>query len=95
MGNNRPIGPILKDLRTTKRKELGEKVLTQEDVATSIRCTMKSYRRWEKGNELPSTTHLLALADLYNVDCDYLLGRMKEKTHNLAFICEKTFPLES
>lgn len=64
--------------------------MTQEEVAAQIGCTVKTYRSWEKGNELPSTNYLIELADLYNVDCDYLLGRIEQKNHDLEFVCSYT-----
>lgn len=85
-GNNIPIGQILKSLRESSK--YGK--LSQEDVAKKIGCTVKSYRAWEKDNALPRTDYLLELADLYSVDCDYLLGRIKEKTHDLNYLCTLT-----
>ncbi len=69
---------ILKDLR----KENG---YTQNYVATQISVEVKTYRSWEIGyykdnvQMFPKIDNekLEALADLYNVSVDYILGRSK------------------
>lgn len=69
---------ILKDLR----KENG---YTQNYVATQISVEVKTYRSWEIGyykdnvQMFPKIDNekLEALADLYNVSIDYILGRSK------------------
>jgi len=53
---------------------------TQEQVAQMLNCKREVYRRWEKGiREIPVWA-LLKLADIYQVNTDYLLGRTKLKT---------------
>lgn len=49
--------------------------LTQQQVADYLHTSQTMYARYERGaNELP-IRHLIALADLYRVTTDYLLGR--------------------
>lgn len=49
--------------------------LTQQQVAEYLGTSQTMYARYERGaNELP-IRHLAALADLYNVSTDFILGR--------------------
>lgn len=48
---------------------------TQEQLAEKLHTTASTIEAWEKGGRTPTITQLLALADLYNVTTDYLLGR--------------------
>lgn len=62
------IGKRLKELR----KERGE---SQEKVARAIDITVRNYCRVEYGEGLPSLPVFCALADHFEVNADYLLGR--------------------
>lgn len=62
------IGKRLKELRK-ERKE------SQEKVARAIDITARNYYRVESGEGLPSVPVLRALADHFEVNADYLLGR--------------------
>ena len=53
--------------------------LTRPEVADAIGISLKSYQRYETGEREPSASVLAALADLYEVSADYLLGRTEEK----------------
>ena len=57
----------LKELRT-------ENNLTQTQVATQLGIRQQSYTRYENGSGEPSLDTLIAIAKLYNVSVDYLLG---------------------
>lgn len=57
----------LKELRT-------ENNLTQTQVATKLGIRQQSYTRYENGSGEPSLDTLIAIAKLYNVSVDYLLG---------------------
>ncbi len=52
--------------------------LTQDEVAQRIGCHESAVSRWEAGSRLPPCTDVLALAELYAVSCDYLLGRKEQ-----------------
>lgn len=56
-------------------KELREdNDLSQKEVAAQLNTTQQVYSRYENGtNEIP-THHIVALAQFYNVSCDYILG---------------------
>lgn len=53
------------------REQLG---FTQDDVAKHIRVSKKQVSAWETGQAEPRTDSLIALARLYSVSTDYLLG---------------------
>ena len=57
----------LKELRT-------ENNLTQKQVATKLGIRQQSYTRYENGAGEPSLDTLVAIAKIYNVSVDYLLG---------------------
>ena len=53
--------------------------MTQQEVADVLHTSQTMYARYERGaNELP-IRHLIALANLYQVTTDYILGRESEK----------------
>ena len=54
---------------------------SQKFVAMSLGVKSPSVSDWESGKTKPSMENLVALAALYNVTTDYLLGR-EEQTKN-------------
>ncbi len=64
------LAPNLKALRK-------EKDLTQEEVAEMLSVSPQSVSKWERGDSLPDITHLPALANLYNISVDALIGMDK------------------
>lgn len=71
-----------------------EKNMRQEDVANAIGVTIKTYRTWEKDvDKMKSgikSNNLIALAKLYTVSTDYLLGLSDCKSVDNHYISEKT-----
>ncbi len=65
---------MIGDLGDKLRRLRGEKHLTQETVARRIGISKASVAGYEAGTVTPSAEVLLALAHLYNVSSDYLLG---------------------
>ena len=57
----------LKELRT-------ENNLTQTQLAVKLGIRQQSYARYENGEGEPSLDTLVAIAKLFNVSVDYLLG---------------------
>ena len=49
--------------------------LTQEELAVKINVTKAAVSNYENGHSTPSNETLVALADVLDVDTDYLLGR--------------------
>nr|WP_326165491.1 helix-turn-helix transcriptional regulator [uncultured Oscillibacter sp.] len=62
------IGKRLKMLRKEQRE-------TQEQVARAIDIVLRHYQRIELGEGLPGIEVFYALADHFQVNADYLLGR--------------------
>jgi transcriptional regulator with XRE-family HTH domain len=52
-----------------------ERNLTQNEVATAISTNQRNIGRWEKGENEPSASFIVSLADFFEVSTDYLLGR--------------------
>lgn len=52
-----------------------EHSFSQERVAREIGITVRNYQRLEQDGKTPSYSTLLALADLYAVSVDWLMGR--------------------
>lgn len=49
--------------------------IAQKNVAISLGVKAPSVSEWENGRSNPSLDNLIALADLFGVTTDYLLGR--------------------
>ena len=59
---------------TNERKE---KNLTQAKLAEKLFVSEKTISKWENGTSDPSTSNLIALAKLYGVSVEQLLGCLK------------------
>lgn len=73
---------VLKSLRT-------ERNMTQDQLAKILKISRSTIGMYEKGDREPDYETLEAIADFFNVDIDYLLGRTKKTTrivnpHTLA-----------
>jgi transcriptional regulator with XRE-family HTH domain len=53
--------------------------MTQTEVAEYIGVTKVAVMRWEKDIGSISARNLVALADLFGVSCDYLVGRSEAR----------------
>ncbi len=51
---------------------------TQDHVAKRLGCHESAVSRWESGSRFPTGEDLVALADLFEVSTDDLLGRVKQ-----------------
>jgi transcriptional regulator with XRE-family HTH domain len=75
---------IAENLRTLRKG----KDLTQEEVAEMLSVSPQSVSKWERGDTLPDITLLPALANLYKVSLDALIGMDKindRQTRNNVF----------
>lgn len=63
----------LKELRSSRN-------LSQDDLAKNLGLGKSSISMYEKGKRKPSFEVLEALADFFNVDMDYLLGKTNKTT---------------
>lgn len=59
---------ILRELRESRR-------FSQKTLAARLGCSPSLVSSYEKGERQPSLAMLVALADIYRVPTDYLLGR--------------------
>ncbi len=66
------IGNVIPDSPLARLRK--SRSLTQTAVAGKIGCDIKSYRSWEIYGKRPNTQCLIALADLFDVSTDYILG---------------------
>ena len=64
---------ILKLLRS-------EKKITQQDLADALHISKSSINMYERGERQPNFETLELIADYFNVDIDYLLGRTDKTT---------------
>lgn len=64
---------VLKSLRTAKG-------LTQEELAKQLRVSRSTIGMYENGSREPDYETLEFIADFFNVDIDYLLGRTTKTT---------------
>ena len=64
------LGESLKAYRTNCK-------MTQEFVAESLGVSRQAVSKWENGTSDPSTSNLLALAKLYGVSAEEILGKIK------------------
>lgn len=62
------IGEIIKDLRQ-------EKGISQSTLAKAIGVSQKAIDYWERKINEPKASYIVALANFFNVSCDYLLGK--------------------
>lgn len=69
----------LKELRNNKD-------LTQDELAKAIKISKSSINMYERGEREPKFETLEAIADFFNVDMDYLLGRSDEPNHMLSIV---------
>ena len=76
------VGSYIAELR----KDAG---LTQKQLADNLHLSKSTISHFEQGLSIPTTTILLSIADYFNVNVDYLLGRCKSNfkytTLNEAF----------
>lgn len=55
--------------------------LRQTDVAAAIFCSQQAYSNYELGQREIPTDILIALADFYKTNVDYILGLTNNKTY--------------
>jgi len=61
-------------LKKLKSLRLSKNIL-QEDMALILNCNLRTYQRYERGENEPNIETLVALADYFDVSLDYLVGR--------------------
>lgn len=63
---------------------------TQEQVARRLKCHESAVSRWESGSRFPTGADLVALADLFAVSADDLLGRGRQHVRAGAALVDLT-----
>jgi len=80
----------LKALRTSKG-------MTQDDLSEKLKISRSTIGMYERGNRQPDFDTLELIADFFNVDIDYLLGRSDKTTYtprpDLGNISNLSFPV--
>jgi len=72
-------------MASLRLKELRElKKLNQADVAAHLQIARATYARYETGEREMTYNSLIALAELFSVSVDYLLGRLDPNPINLC-----------
>lgn len=71
-----PIGFILCQLRK-------QNAMTQRALAQRLNVHLTTIKNWESGSCFPDAKNICALADLFHVTTDYLLGRQQGETISL------------
>ena len=66
-----------KDVLRMLRMERG---WSQNDLAERIHSTKSTVSNWEQGTRVPKIEKLEEIADLFNVDIDFLLGKTDKTT---------------
>ncbi len=66
------IGERIKELREQKK-------WSQEELATKLGITQDSISLWEKNKRTPNTQYIIALCNIFEVSCDYILGYENEE----------------
>lgn len=49
--------------------------MTQDDLASRLGVKYQSVSRWERGIAYPTMDNLVAMAEIFGVSTDYILGR--------------------
>lgn len=69
--------PMATHLAARLRELRARRGLTQDQVARRLGCHESAVSRWESGSRFPTGEDLVALADLFEVSTDDLLGRRR------------------
>lgn len=76
-------------------KELRERhKYTQEEVAEKIGVSRQAVAKWESGKTVPDINNCIALAELYEVELDALVGYSKDDEKRMALSQKENTYLE-
>ena len=62
------------ELKDILKKLRSEKNMSQAELADELSCGLSTVASWETGNRFPRRPYMEQLADIFNVDIDYLYG---------------------
>ncbi len=71
---------MISDTIRTLREQAGD---SQAQLAKKLDVTRSSVNAWEMGLSTPTTQYIVALAKLYHVSTDYILGVAPDRTISL------------
>lgn len=74
--------PLATHLAARLRELRARRGFTQDHVAKRLGCHESAVSRWESGSRFPTGEDLVALADLFEVSTDDLLGRSRQYAAN-------------
>ena len=77
-GEGAAARPLASHLAARLRELRARRGLTQDQVAKRLACHESAVSRWESGSRFPTGEDLVALADLFEVSTDDLLGRARQ-----------------
>ena len=71
------------ELKDILKKLRSEKNMSQAELADELSCGLSTVASWETGNRFPRRPYMEQLADIFNVDIDYLYGRteLRQRIH--------------
>ena len=79
---------------SNKIKELREQAgFSQSQLAKKLDVTRSSVNAWEMGLSAPTTQYIVALAKLFHVSADYILGLEAEQSISLRGYSEEEITL--
>lgn len=77
-GSETTARPLARHLAARLRELRARRGFTQDHVAKRLGCHESAVSRWESGSRFPTGEDLVALADLFEVSTDDLLGRVRQ-----------------
>lgn len=80
--------PLAMHLAARLRELRARRGYTQDHVAKRLGCHESAVSRWESGSRFPTGEDLVALADLFEVSTDDLLGRAKQYANTGAALVD-------
>ncbi|MEZ6037835.1 MAG: helix-turn-helix transcriptional regulator [Planctomycetota bacterium] len=86
--SNEPSRPLATHLAARLRELRARRGFTQDHVAKRLGCHESAVSRWESGSRFPTGEDLVALADLFEVSTDDLLGRQRQYATNGAALVD-------
>ena len=67
--------------------------LSQDELAERLNVSRQSVSKWETGSALPDSDKILALAELFDVSTDFLLGVENTVSINVSGLSGKDIEL--
>ncbi len=65
--------------------------LSQQELADKLGVSKSSISMYENGNREPDLETLEKIADFFNVDMDFLIGRKEKERENIIYVQEPSY----